>query len=414
MADRRLLALLLILGCGHAPRMVTDLPFGDPARRDRAAPLHLDTVTATATAESLPPDALPARLGPVKLVFVGEHHTSTAVHEAQRRLIAGLLAGGRKVLVGLEMFPYTVQPVLDRWNRGELTEDEFVRESHWYKHWGFDWRYYREIFLLRAQGARFFAVNAPREVISAVRKKGRDHLAPEEAAHLPPKIDTGSEEHRRLFKAYFGEGEATHAMSEAALEGMFQAQCAWDATMAWNAVRALEAAPDPDAVMVVLLGSGHVAFGLGAPRQAAGYASVPMATVIPVPLVDDEGQSARVRASYADYVWGVAPADQVAPYPSAGLSLADRAGLPHPVVTELGAESPAALAGVQPEDRVVSVDGVPVPDKETYLRLQGGKRWGDRLVLVVERAGKPVSLELSLARTGLRGSGTTPAPPSAK
>jgi uncharacterized iron-regulated protein len=391
--------------------MVTDLPFGDPARRDRAAPLHLDTVTATATAESLPPDALPARLGPVKLVFVGEHHTSTAVHEAQRRLIAGLLAGGRKVLVGLEMFPYTVQPVLDRWNRGELSEDEFVRESHWYKHWGFDWRYYREIFLLRAQGARFFAVNAPREVITAVRKKGRDKLAPEEAAHLPAKIDTGSEEHRRLFKAYFGEGDATHAMSDAALEGMYQAQCAWDATMAWNAVRALQADPDPNAVMVVLLGSGHVAFGLGAPRQAAGYASVPMATVIPVPLADDEGQPARVRASYADYVWGVAPEEKAAPYPSAGISLADRAGA-HPVVSEVEPLSPAALAGVQAEDQVVSVDGVPVPDKETYLRLLAGKRWGDHLSLVVGRTGKTLSLDLSLAQAGLRGSGP-PAPPPA-
>jgi hypothetical protein len=74
-------------------------------------------------------------------------------------------------------------------------------------------------------------------------------------------------------------------MPEAAIESMFQAQCTWDATMAWNAVRALQAESDPSAVMVVLLGSGHVAFGLGAQRQAAAYASLPTATVIPVPLV---------------------------------------------------------------------------------------------------------------------------------
>jgi uncharacterized iron-regulated protein len=398
MADRRLLALVLLLGCAHKASMVSDLPFGDPARRDREAPLTLDAVTATATGEALTPEALAARLQPARLVFVGEQHTNPAVHEAQRRLIADLLAAKRKVLVGLEMFPYTVQPVLDRWNRGELTEDEFIRESHWYKHWGFDWRYYREIFLLRAQGARFFAVNTPREVITAVRKKGRDKLSPEEAAHLPPKIDTGSEEHRRLFKAYFGEGEATHAMSDAAIEGMFQAQCAWDATMAWNALRALQADPDPSAVMVVLLGSGHVAFGLGAPRQAAGYASVPMATVIPVPLADDDGTHARVRASYADYVWGLPPESKAAPYPSFGLSLADKAGVPHPVVTEVGDASAAARAGVQAEDRVVSLDGSAVPDKETFLRLAAGRNWGDRAALIVERAGKNVTLDVDLAR----------------
>jgi uncharacterized iron-regulated protein len=398
MADRRLVAILLVLGCAHGPKMVTDLPFGDPARRDREAPLTLDAVTATATGESLTPDALPPRLAPARLVFVGEHHTSAAVHEAQRRLIAGLLSSGRKVLVGLEMFPYTVQPTLDRWNRGELTEDEFIRESHWYKHWGFDWRYYRDIFLLRAQGARFFAVNAPREVITAVRKKGRDKLTPEEAAHLPAKIDTSSDEHRRLFKAYFGGGDATHAMSDAAVEGMFQAQCAWDATMAWNALQALQADPEPNAVMVVLLGSGHVAFGLGAPRQAAGYASVPMATVIPVPLTDDEGQRARVRASYADYVWGVAGEPKTAPYPSFGLSLADRTGVPHPVVTDVAEDSPAARAGLQDEDRVVSLDGTAVPDKETFVRLAAGKSWGDHAALVVERAGKNVTADVALVR----------------
>src|SRR6185369_4736712 len=187
------------------------------------------------------------------------------------------------------------------------------------------------------------------------------------------------------------------AMSDAVLDGMFQAQCAWDATMAWNALRALQADPAPNAVMVVLLGSGHVAFGLGAPRQAAGYAPVPMATVIPVPLTDHEGQRTRVRASYADYLWGVASEPEAAPYPAAGVSLAERAGLPHPVVTNVDEHSPAALAGVQAEDRVLSFDGVPVPDKETYLRLLGGKRWGDHVLLAVERAGKPLSFDLALA-----------------
>jgi len=380
--------------------MVTDLPFGDPARRDREAPLHPDAITATATGESLAPEALATKLAPARLVFFGEHHTSAAVHEAQRRLIAALLASKRTVLVGLEMFPYTVQPALDRWNKGELTEDEFVRESHWYKHWGFHWRYYRDVFLLRAQGARFFAVNAPREVISAVRKKGRDKLTPDEAAHLPAKIDTSSDEHRRLFRAYFGEGESTHAMSDAALEGMFQAQCAWDATMAWNALKALEAEHDPNAVMVVLLGSGHVAFGLGAPRQAASYAAVPIATVIPVPMTD-EGKAARVRASYADYVWGVAPSPEASPYPSIGASVADRTGVPHPVVTEVEDGSAAKRAGLQADDRIVSFDGTPVPDKETLLRLAGAKNWGDHAALVVERAGKPVTLDVSLARASL-------------
>jgi membrane-associated protease RseP (regulator of RpoE activity) len=183
---------------------------------------------------------------------------------------------------------------------------------------------------------------------------------------------------------------------------MFQAQCAWDATMAWNAVRVLQAEPDPTAVMVVLLGSGHVAFGLGAPRQASAYGSLPMATVIAVPLADEDGQPAKVRASYADYVWVVAAESKVSPYPSAGLALADRTGIPHPVVTDVDEHSPAALAGVLDDDRIVSLDGAAVADKEAYLRLVAGKSWGDHAVLVVERAGRPMTLDLSLAHPALR------------
>jgi uncharacterized iron-regulated protein len=384
---------------------VTNLPFGDPARRDREAPLVLDAITATATGELLTTDLLIARLAPVRLVFIGESHTNAAIHEAQRRLIEGLLAAKRKVLVGLEMYPYSEQPALDRWNRGEWTEDQFVRESHWYKHWGFDWRYYRDIFLLNARGARFVGVNAPREVISAVRKKGFDKLTPEEAVHIPAQVDIASDEHRRLFQAFFSDGDTTHAapaMPAAAIEAMFQAQCTWDATMAWNAVRALQAESDPNAVMVVLLGSGHVAFGLGAQRQAARYGSLPTATVIPVPLADEEGKPARARASYADYLWTLPPESPLPLYPTIGVSLADRKGVPHPVVSSVGERTLAALAGVQAEDRIVSFDGTPVADKEDYLRRLATKSWGDRITLVVERAGKKLTVNVPLARLSTR------------
>src|SRR5690242_17424763 len=99
MSRRATVVLLLLSGCAHTPAMVSDLPFGDPARRDREATLTLDAVTATATGETLRPEALPARLAGAQLVFVGEEHTNLAVHEAQRRLIADLLAAGRHVLV---------------------------------------------------------------------------------------------------------------------------------------------------------------------------------------------------------------------------------------------------------------------------------------------------------------------------
>jgi uncharacterized iron-regulated protein len=402
---------LLFAACATAPAPppAMNLPLGDPARRDREATVVLDAITATATGELLTPETLAARLAPVSLVFVGETHTNPDVHEAQRRLIAALAAAGRKVRVGLEMFPYTEQPALDRWARDGGGETELVREAHWYRNWGYDYRFYRDVFsLARALELPLVAINAPREVVTAVRKKGLDKLSPEEAAHIPRQIDTASEEHRRLFRAFFGEGNTTHGgMSETAVDGMFQAQCTWDATMAYHAVRSLTgtAAPttpqpslDPATVMVVLLGSGHVAFGLGAPRQARQWFSGSMATVIPLPIIDEDGQPARVRASYADYLWGLPPEPASPPYPSLGATLSDSKEKGHPVITAVGDGSPAARAGLQPADGILSLDGSAVPDKETFLQLMAGKLWGDAAELVIERSGKTVTVSAPLRR----------------
>ena len=404
-------ACLFIAACASAPPPVPamNLPFGDPARRDREAPLVLDAVTATATGELLTPQTLAIRLASVSLVFVGESHTSTDVHEAQRRLIEALVSAGRKVQIGLEMFPYTEQSALDRWGQGTGSEDDLVRDAHWYKHWAFDFRFYRDIFsLARARRLPLVAVNTPREVVTAVRKKGFDKLTPEEARHIPRQIDTDNDEHRRLFRAFFGAGDATHGgMSDAALEGMFRAQCTWDATMAYHAVQALTGAPaastpqparDPAAVMVVLLGAGHVAFGLGAPRQARQWFSGAMATVIPMPIIDEDGTPARARASYADYLWGLPPEPASPPYPSLGVTLAERKEVPHPVIASVGAGSPAEAAGLLAEDRIVSFDGVVMVDKEAFLAAMATKRWGDGVDLILERAGKPVTVTAPLRR----------------
>jgi uncharacterized iron-regulated protein len=375
-----------------------NLPFGDPARRDREAPVVLDAVTATATGELLTPQALATRLAPVSLVFVGESHTSPGVHEAQRRLIEALAAAGRKVRVGLEMFPYTEQPALDRWLEAGASEDELVTAAHWYKHWGYDFRFYRDIFALaRARKLPLIAVNTPREVVTAVRKKGFDQLTAEEAAHIPKQIDTTSDEHRQLFLAMIG--GAHTGMPESAMDGMWKAQCTWDATMAYHAVEATRAAAgDPAAVVVVLLGSGHVAFDLGAPRQARQWYAGTMATVIPTPILDDDGKPAQVRASYADYLWGLPPDPASPPYPSLGVTLTERPDVPHPVVSAVSAGSPAFSAGLLEGDRLVSADGIALPDKEAFLQVMGGKRWGDGVALIVERAGKTVAVDAALRR----------------
>jgi uncharacterized iron-regulated protein len=368
------------------------LPIGDPARKDREVPLVLDGITPTAGGAVLTPAELPAKLAGVRLLLVGEEHTAMESHRVEKRVLEELVGAGRRVLVGLEMYPYGDQPSLDLWVGGKVSEPQFVDQSHWYKNWGYNWGYYREIFLFAGQRQiPLFGVNTPREVVAAVRKKGFTGLTEEEAAHVPAHIDTESPDHLRLFKALLG-GEGIHSgMGEAVWKGMFEAQCTWDATMAQNAVAALKKTGDEEKTILVLLaGTGHVAYGLGIQRQASRLFPGRIATLVAVPVRDEKDKPVQtVRASYADYLWGVAR--EIDPlYPEFGASVRVELGKGVQII-DVEKKSVAERAGIAVGDVLVSVDGAPVESRETLSRLVGEKKWGDSASLVLRRGGETIN-----------------------
>jgi uncharacterized iron-regulated protein len=377
----------------------TRLPVGDPARRNREATVQVDTITETATGTTLTPAELAARLDEVRLVFVGENHTDLAFHNVQLQVIRELQRRGRNVHIGLEMFPFTAQPALDLWNQGGQSERQFLDASHWYLNWGYNWAYYREIFLFaREHGIQVHGVNTPREVVAAVRRKGFKDLTPDEAAAIPPQVDTDSQEHRCVVKALFSDDESgLHAMSDQAFEGMYAAQCVWDATMGFNAIRILRRVSPRD-IMVVLLGQGHVAYGLGVQRQTAHWFEGRMASVIPVHVEDLKGKTfEKVQASFADYLWGL-PREEEPLFPSVGMSSrGGRNGQPMTVL-DVPKEGPAAAAGLKAGDVLVAMDGLPLKDLEHYYTVLAGKHWGDTVAFTVNRDKELVQVLVKLRR----------------
>jgi S1-C subfamily serine protease len=236
-----------------------------------------------------------------------------------------------------------------------------------------------------------------------VRQKGFESLTAEQAAHIPRQVDTSSDEHRALFRAFFGADDPLHGgMSPEQLEGMFAAQATWDAAMAHNALQALERHGGPGAVMVVLAGTGHVVYGLGIQRQALAQNAQGLqgkvATVVPVPVRDEEGAPvAAVQASYADFVWGLPPqADPL--YPSLGLSTASGEGEAGRKVIFVAKDSAAAQAGFQVGDLLLAMDGAPLTGKESFNRAMAAKRWGDAASFSVRRGETTVNLQAVFRR----------------
>jgi len=405
---RPLLMTAVLLTCA-VPGLLADdralnLPIGDPARRDREVALTLDGITDAARGDVITPPELAARLDGVKLAFLGESHTDMEFHRVQLRVVQELHRRGRQVLVGLEMYPANAaeQQWLDRWHADKaLSEDAFLKESRWYKSWGYHWNYYRDIFVFaRESGIRMFGVNVPRDVVQTARTKGFEALTPEQRAFLPARVDTENAEHQRLFRAFFGEADSLHgSMPDAMFLGLFRAQCTWDAAMGWQALQALRKHGGEKAIMVVLVGSGHVAYGLGAERQARLWFDGKTASVIPVPIREDAGDPivGKVQASYASFVWGLPPSTDPL-YPSVGISTPEQKSGERYKVIMVGKESPAAAAGFLVGDELVSIDGVAYSDKETVNRLMAGKRWGDAVDYRVMRNGQEQALTVHLRR----------------
>lgn len=399
----RVVAVLFLLAATslQAGQRHLHLAIGDPDRSQSETPIGIDLLVDTTSGAILSPVELVAALGDTGILFVGESHTDIEFHRVQLRVLEELVAAGRDVLIGLEMYPYTEQKFLDAWVAGEYSEQEFLDEASWYDNWGYHWGYYRDIFqLARQHELPMYAINAPRDVVRSVRQKGFEDLTEEEAAHIPTTIDLDSDEQREMFRAMFDEEDEMHMnMTEEQWEGMFQAQCTWDATMGFNAVKALKARGGDNAIMVVLIGSGHVAYGLGIERQSAQWYDGKMASLIPISTADEDGEPIeKVQSSYANYLWGLPPQENPF-YPSLGSSAIKMGDDPYRQVVYVGEDTVAERAGIQVGDVLLSMDGIDLVDQEALNRTVASRHWGDLSTIKVRRDGEVVEIPVRFTRT---------------
>jgi serine protease Do len=189
-------------------------------------------------------------------------------------------------------------------------------------------------------------------------------------------------------------------MSPEQAEGLYQAQVTWDAAMGWNAGKALATPADPKEIVVVLIGSGHVAYGLGAERQLAPSFRGRIASLIPVTVRDVDGKPVpSVSAGYANFLWGV-PWTAQPTEPVLGVSLMGRMGKEPSTVIQIDAGSTAEQAGIKLGDVLRELDGTKIDGTTALQRKTGDYRWGDGAKLLIERAGQAQTLDIIFRRRG--------------
>lgn len=233
-----------------------------------------------------------AQMGKTRIVLVGEHHNNRDHHQAQLEVIQALHRSGKKVVVGMEMFRKGSQGHLDQWVAGELDEDQF--KPIFNDNWSYGWQLYRPIFeFARQNRIPMVGLNVPRRITSQVAYHGFASLNSEQRGVLEGITCNVTLEYREFIKRAYG----AHAHGQMDFTRFCEAQLVWDTAMAMHAVEYLE--HHPDAVMVLIAGSGH-ARKLGIPTQLDKI--TPWAYAVVLPETEGVFDAQRLTIADADYI----------------------------------------------------------------------------------------------------------------
>ena len=378
-----------------------------------AAPAGSFFDTAAATEVSL--EELAAELVKAQVVLLGESHTDMAQKKFHGALFEAMAELKPDLVLGMEFFLGSDDEDLEAWGRGEIDETELLRQTGWYDRGTYNFGYYRPIMdVARARGIPVVGLNVPREIPRAVNRGGLESLTDEQRAMVGEVAVDGSDEHRYLISRYFGETVAM--LPPGWFDNMYAAQCLWDVVMA----RSILAELGPGETMVVVVGSGHVAYGLGIARRihdetAASGDSVKVSTFCPVtapppdPDHDPMGhpmgghgedtsapteKPGRFTRSIADFVGVFPDTGGVVPYPTVGLRLGENEG--EITVSMVWPDTAAASAGFESGDRILDLNGN-TPSSLTELReWLAATSWNERLGFLVERDGSELEIGVLL------------------
>lgn len=402
---RMMIFLAIILAFSSGPQVFGDqeeeilrLKIGDRTLREKTMAVFPGKIYAAKTGESVSFIEMIQGMEKSQLVYVGETHNSLPMHYIQAKIIQGLYEQDRKLTVGMEMYPVTLQESLNKWSLGILSEEEFIRDAQWYVNWNFHFGFYRDVFkVVKKNAIPLYALNVPRDIITKVRMRGWESLS-EKEKEMVPEPDLTHQDHRTLIRTIFESSDLPPQMKgkglEMAFEGLYRAQTAWDETMAHHALRALN---KEGGKIVVLAGSGHLLYNLGINLRAYKKSQMPFKTIVCV-VVPQEEQNVQVSCSLADYVWGLAEEGRPA-YPSVGLRFKKFEGLDNLVIERDPIDGVAKGSDFKKGDVVLSVDGTKYADINELRTYLAQFTWGDQVTFQLLRDADQIEVLLKYQMT---------------
>jgi uncharacterized iron-regulated protein len=329
--------------------------------QDSSCDHHVAQWLDPASGNRLDSEKLLERIQGPRIVLLGEAHTTVAHHRWQHYMLAALHSRNANMMVGFEMLPRRLQSVLDAWSAGELDEEEFLEQSEWSKVWGYDAGLYLPLLhFTRLNRLPALALNVDRKLISYGYKQTMREQTEGEAEHQAPDIDA--------------------IKNSDAFANFVAAQQTWDRAMA----EALAAAHrrDPSALVVGIIGRGHLEYGYGIPHQLADLGINDVDVLLPL-NADDNCHPLPAKLASAVFVVD-ADGEQAAPArPRLGILIED--GDHGVYVRQVIEDSVAEETGILDGDVILSAAGFDT-------------RTGAELIEIISRQSPGTWLPLKLMR----------------
>lgn len=331
-----------------------------------------------------------------RIVLLGEHHDNMEHHRWQLQMMTGLHSLNENIVLGFEMFPRQVQPVLDKWVAGELTEKEFLKQTNWSEYWSFDEQLYMPMFhFARMNQIPVYALNVDRNLIREVGRKGWkdvDSALKEGLSDPAP----SSEGYRQMLASVFmqhgqdhGGGEddpealVEKAMAMPAFSRFVESQQVWDRAMAEAIAGAAKA--HPKAQMIAVLGSGHMMYRFGVPEQLDDL-DMPSASVL-IPW-DPEFECDYIQKDFANAVIGLkairlSEQEENGERPKLGVYL-DSAEQGVKIVS-IVPKSIAEKLALRQDDLIIRLAGYEISEVEQVIDIVRNTQFGTWLPISIKR-----------------------------
>lgn len=309
------------------------------------------------------------RLVDKKIIYVGEQHDRYEHHLTQLEVIKVLKEKGFDIAIGMEMFIHKNQKALDDYIDGKIDEREFLRQSQYFKTWGFDYVLYRDILnFARDNRIPVIALNIPREIVNKVGRFGIKSLSEDEKKELPSEMDMTDEEYKQRLKETFEKHEES---DERDFENFYQSQIIWDEIMAQRIDEYTK--ENPSKKMVIIVGGGHLTYSSGIPKRAFRRNNLPYAVI----LNNDD-----VFSNIADYILYPEPVDAPETPKLMTLLRDDEEGIK---IIGFSEKSISEKAGLREGDIIVSIDGEKMKTVEDLKILLLYKKKGEKIKVDVLR-----------------------------